>query len=135
LVDSNLTPTNIVWQDITLGTGNATHLGVHIAAVSFPGTIRLILYSNGGTKLVEGLSPTISTTGWHNIPITATAVTAGTYKIAYIGTDNDALDVSILTASGTLYYGPATPFTAPSTLPSPGGNTTSRRIGTRVWVE
>ncbi len=132
--DSNLSPTTIVWEDVTVPSGSATQLGIYITTVNFAGTIRLMLYNSGGTLLQNAVTTTISTTGWHDVAITPQAVTSGTHILAYIGQDNDALDVGQNTSSGTLYYEAGQSGTAPGTLPTPLGSATAK-IGMRVWVE
>lgn len=132
--DSSLAPANITWGDVTAVTGTATQLGIHIATVNFAGTIRLMIYDSGGTLLQNAVTATISTTGWHDVSITPQAVTAGTYILAYIGQDNDALDVSYNTSSGTTYYEAGQSGTAPASLPTPLGSFTGK-MGMRVWIE
>jgi hypothetical protein len=132
--DTNIQPTNLIWDSITLPTGNATQIGVYIRGVNFSGTLRLVLYDNAGSKLQENVTSTISTTGWKDVSITSQAVTAGAYKSAYIGQDNFAVEVGYNNGSGTSYYDTGqSGGNAPSTLP--GGTGFTGRLGLRIWVE
>lgn len=132
--DTGVVTTVMVWQDVTLPTGNATKLRAYVRGYNYAGELRLGLYSNAGTKLQEAVTATIGATGYVEVAITPQAVTSGTYKVAYISQDNNSVDIGYDNSTGTAYYDASqTGGNLPGTLPSGTGFTGKTGLG--VYVE
>lgn len=126
--------TNIVRNSpITLTAGNVTKLAAWAATHTGGRNWRVGLYDASRNLVVQG-TITKSATGWNEVSVTPTAVSAGSYIVATnaaTGGDNIGLSSSISTRSvknGT--YAPL-----PDPLPANDGGATTGAVAIRVYIE
>lgn len=119
------TDETIVWDAITLPTGNVTKLGCNIFSFTTGGDIELGLYDSGGNLLVQG-TITVASTGDKEVAVASTAVTAGSYYIAKMHESLSNFGVGYDNTTGSADYATGqTPSTLPGTLPVSAGSFTA----------
>lgn len=126
--------TNIVRNSpITLTAGNVTKLAAWAATHTAGRNWRVGLYDASRNLVVQG-TITKSATGWNEVSVTPTAVSAGSYIVATnaaTGGDNIGLSSSISTRS--LKNGTYSPL--PDPLPANDGGAATGAIAIRVYIE
>lgn len=118
---------------ITLTAGNVTKLAAWAATHTAGRNWRVGLYDASRNLVVQG-TITKSATGWNEVSVTPTAVSAGSYIVATnaaTGGDNIGLSSSISTRS--LKNGTYSPL--PDPLPANDGGAVTGAIAIRVYIE
>ena len=118
---------------ITLTAGNVTKLAAWAATHTAGRNWRVGLYDASRNLVVQG-TITKSATGWNEVSVTPTAVSAGSYIVATnaaTGGDNIGLSSTISTRS--LKNGTYSPL--PDPLPANDGGAATGAIAIRVYIE
>jgi hypothetical protein len=128
--------TTMAWQDVTIGgTGNATKLRIYNSFNFGSYNVKVGLYDSGGNRLQTQSAVSGSTDAYIELTISSQAVSAGTYKLAWIF-DNGNASTAINNASGTISFNNAQTYSGglPATLPSSTSTTTGKAL-VGVYVE
>ena len=118
---------------VTLGAGNVTKLAAYKYTNSGQ-NVRVGLYKDSDRSLVVQGTITATGTGWNEVTVTSTAVTAGSYLLAVNAVaDGDQLGYS--TTIGTRAGKNGTYDPLPDPLPANDGGSSTGAIALRAWVE
>lgn len=117
---------------ITLPAGNVTKLAAWAATHTAGRNWRIGLYDASRNLVVQG-TITKSATGWNEVSVTPTAVSAGSYIIATNGvTGGDSIGFSSTISTRSIKNGVTT---LPNPLPANDGGAAAGAIATRVYIE
>lgn len=118
---------------ITLTAGNVTKLAAYKTTHTTGRNLRIGLYDNSRNLIVQG-TITCTATGWNEVSVTPTAVSAGSYIMAVNAvTDGDTVGYS--TTIGTRAGKNATYAPLPDPLPANDGGAATGAFATRAYIE
>lgn len=118
---------------ITLTAGSVTKLAAYKTTHTSGRNFRIGLYDNSRNLLVQG-TVTATSTGWNEVAVTSTAVSAGSYIMAVNAvTDGDTIGYS--TTISTRAAKNATYAPLPDPLPANDGGAGTGAFATRVYIE
>lgn len=117
---------------VTLSAGNVTKLAVYKYTNSGK-NVRVGLYKSDRSLVVQGVITT-SATGWVEVSVTSTAVSAGAYMLVVNAVaDGDTIGYSTTISTRNSANGTYNPL--PDPLPADGGSAITGAFAVRAWVE
>lgn len=118
---------------VTLGAGNVTKLAAYKYTHSYGWDVRIGLYKASDRSLVVQGVITTTGTGWNEVTVTSTAVSAGSYLLACTGVAGlDKIGISSTVGTRAYYYVAFNPL--PDPLPTDQGSETGA-LALRAYVE
>ena len=118
---------------VTLGAGNVTKLAAYKYTHSYGCDVRIGLYKASDRSLVVQGVITTTGTGWNEVTVTSTAVSAGSYLLACTGVAGlDKIGISSTVGTRAYYYVAFNPL--PDPLPTNQGSETGA-LALRAYVE